>query len=269
MPSPPGRSACAGSPTSWSRRRRERSARRGSSSRTPGRLPGTTCSPPTTGSTSSATRSTGTGCARPSAAGAGGAHEAELAIRAPIPPGRYRLAFDLVLEHRYWLSEIGNAMLEVDVNVLPRDASGAVAHLPPEVEPAADWHERVRAAHEEGYAAVGGSLDAGRDRELRAYRPGGGRNPAFPSRSSARRSCRRSSRTARSPACRPGSPRATSPGSTTRGSQLDCDPIVDAAEDPRAEAERDDRRPRTGRRRPRRAGAVRRTWGRAARRSAG
>jgi hypothetical protein len=105
--------------------------------------------------------------------------DAELAIRAPIPPGPYRLAFDLVLEDRYWLSEIGNAMLEVEVTVLPRDASGAVAHLPPEVEPAADWHERVRAAHEEGYAAVAGSLDAGRHRELRAYRPGGGRNPAF------------------------------------------------------------------------------------------
>jgi hypothetical protein len=106
--------------------------------------------------------------------------DTELAIRAPIPPGRYRLAFDLVLERRYWLSEIGNAMLEVDVDVLQRDASAAVAHLPAEVEPAPDWHERVRAAHEEGYAAVGGSLNAGRDRDLRAYRPGGGRNPAFP-----------------------------------------------------------------------------------------
>jgi hypothetical protein len=105
---------------------------------------------------------------------------AGLEVRAPIPPGLYRLAFDLVLEDRYWLSEIGNAMLEIDLDVLPRDASGAVAHLPPEVEPAADWHERVRAAHQEGYAAVGGSLDAGRHRELRAYRPGGGRNPAFP-----------------------------------------------------------------------------------------
>jgi hypothetical protein len=106
--------------------------------------------------------------------------DAGLAVRAPIPPGRYRLAFDLVLEGRYWLSEIGNTMLEVDVEVVPRDAGPAVAHLPAEVEPGAEWHERVRAAHEEGYAAVGGSLDAGRDRELRAYRPGGGRNPAFP-----------------------------------------------------------------------------------------
>jgi hypothetical protein len=99
-------------------------------------------------------------------------------VRAPIPPGRYRLAFDVVLEHRFWLSEIGNRMLEVDVDVLPRDASGAVAHLPPELEPGPGWHDRVRAAHEEGYAAVGGAIES-RQRELRPYRPEGGRKPGF------------------------------------------------------------------------------------------
>src|SRR4051812_11904309 len=104
---------------------------------------------------------------------------AELPLRGWIPPGSYRLALDLVLEHRYWLSEIGNEMLVCDVQVVPRDASGAVAHLPPEVEPAADWHELVRAAHEEGYTAVGGAIDS-RERALRAYRPSAGRNPGFP-----------------------------------------------------------------------------------------
>jgi hypothetical protein len=99
-------------------------------------------------------------------------------VRAPMPPGRYRLAFDLVLEGRYWLSEIGNEMLLAEVDVGPRDAGAAVAHLPPEVEPAAGWHELVRAAHEEGFAAVGGALE-GRDRELRPYRAAGGRNPSF------------------------------------------------------------------------------------------
>ena len=94
----------------------------------------------------------------------GGRTTAALAVRAPMPPGRYRLAFDLVIENRYWLSEIGNTMLESDVDVGPRDASGRVAHLPPEVEPAPDWRELTRAAHEEGYAAVGGSIDAGRRR---------------------------------------------------------------------------------------------------------
>src|SRR5438552_3500241 len=28
--------------------------------------------------------------------------ELEAPVRAPIPPGRYRLAFDLVAEHRFW-----------------------------------------------------------------------------------------------------------------------------------------------------------------------
>ena len=104
---------------------------------------------------------------------------AELEIRAVMPPGRYRLAFDLVLEHRYWLSEIGNKLLEVGAQVIARDASAAVAHLPPEVERATDWHDLVRAAHEEGYTAVGGAIQS-RRRELRAYRPAGGRNPSFP-----------------------------------------------------------------------------------------
>jgi hypothetical protein len=103
----------------------------------------------------------------------------ELEVLGPIPPGHYRLAFDLVLEGRYWLSEIGNELLPVTLDVAKRDAAQAVAHLPPDAEPAANWHELVRAAHEEGYAAVGGSIDAGRRRELAAYRPGGGRNPAF------------------------------------------------------------------------------------------
>jgi hypothetical protein len=99
-------------------------------------------------------------------------------VRAPIPPGRYRLAFDLVLEERYWLSEIGNEMLTTDVDVGPRGVGSAVAHLPVEVEPAVDWHDLVREAHEEGFAAVGGAIES-RERALRPYRPGGGRNPSF------------------------------------------------------------------------------------------
>src|SRR6478672_2321267 len=99
-------------------------------------------------------------------------------VRAPMPPGRYRLAFDLVVENLCWLSEIGNELLSADVEVGPRDASLAVAHLPPGVEPASDWHTLVRAAHEEGFAAVGGAIDS-RERALRPYRAGGGRNPSF------------------------------------------------------------------------------------------
>ena len=109
----------------------------------------------------------------------------QLALRGPIPPGHYRLAVDLVEEHRFWLAEIGNPAYEEDAEVLPRDASGALAFLGEGTEPAADWHERVRALHEEGYAAVGGAIEAERGLlrrgagELAPYEPGGGRHPRF------------------------------------------------------------------------------------------
>jgi hypothetical protein len=104
-----------------------------------------------------------------------------LALRAPIPPGRYRLAVDLVEEHRFWLAELGNMPLEEDVEVARRDASDARAFLPEGAEPADDWHARVRELHEEGYAAVGGAIEARRGPpELAPYAPGGGRHPRFP-----------------------------------------------------------------------------------------
>jgi hypothetical protein len=100
--------------------------------------------------------------------------EREVEIRGPIPPGRYRLAFDLVDEHRFWLAELGNFTPELEVDVAARDASGARLF-------GADADtEQVRAAHEEGYAAVGGSIEMRRrPRELEPYAPGGGRNPGF------------------------------------------------------------------------------------------
>jgi hypothetical protein len=104
----------------------------------------------------------------------------EMEIRGPIPPGRYRLAVDLVEEHRFWLAELGNTPLEEAVDVGPRNAAGARAYLPEGAEPSADWHERVRALHEEGYSAVGGAVDARRMPELAPYAPGGGRHPRFP-----------------------------------------------------------------------------------------
>ena len=51
------------------------------------------------------------------AVGPGETLRQELALRAPIPPGRYRLAVDLVEEHRFWLAELGNPPLEEDVEV--------------------------------------------------------------------------------------------------------------------------------------------------------
>jgi len=59
------------------------------------------------------------------------------------------------------------------------------AELPTGVAPAADWEERVRAAHAEGYGVVAGSIawEGGaahrRPHELEPYLPGGGRQPGF------------------------------------------------------------------------------------------
>ena len=98
----------------------------------------------------------------------------ELDVRGPIPPGRYKLAFDLVDEDRFWLAELGNFTPELDVDVAPRDASGARLF-------GADGDtEQIAAAHREGYAAVGGSVELRhRPGELEPYAPGSGRNPAF------------------------------------------------------------------------------------------
>lgn len=127
--------------------------------------------------------------------------EVDADVRGPIPPGSYRLAFDLVLEQRYWLAEIGNTPLEVAITVRPRiqrrlaavgadatrqeealvapEEAEAIAHLAPGVEPAPDWSRRVLDAHQDGYAVVGGSIDAGRTKALTPWAPGTGRNPGF------------------------------------------------------------------------------------------
>ncbi len=105
-------------------------------------------------------------------------------LRAPIPPGRYRLAFDLVAEHRGWFSELGSPMLALDLQVGPREDEPETG-LPPQVEPADDYAERVRAAHAEGYAVVAGAIEtptglfARRPRALAPYEPGPGRVPGF------------------------------------------------------------------------------------------
>ena len=135
--------------------------------------------------------------------------ELETLVRAPQPPGRYRLAFDLVEEFRFWFEEIGSSPLHVDVEVLPRIAERrlsvvvrggtheetvtalahqeeplvdespvAVAYLVAGASPARDWSRRILDAHAEGFVAVGGSIMSP-DRALRPWAPGGGRNPAF------------------------------------------------------------------------------------------
>lgn len=125
----------------------------------------------------------------------GGSARAELRLRGPMPPGRYRLAVDLVDELRHWFGELGNEPVAQEVEVGPRierralavrlrpgdgrlaeetrralaaqaeplveseDEAEAVAHLAPGCLPAPDWSRRVLDAHAAGYAAVGGSLE--------------------------------------------------------------------------------------------------------------
>ncbi|MDX6451146.1 MAG: hypothetical protein QOH16_1195 [Gaiellaceae bacterium] len=105
----------------------------------------------------------------------------EAQVRGPMPPGPYRLAFDMVAEHRAWFSELGSAMLTFDLDVAPRRGEPR-ADLPPNVTPTEDWAERVRAAHAEGYAVVAGAIEWERGRRPRAladYAPGPGRLPGF------------------------------------------------------------------------------------------
>ena len=69
--------------------------------------------------------------------------ERDVPVRGPIPPGRYRLAFDLVAEHRAWFSELGSGMLAQDVDVRPRSGEPN-APLPESYERAAHWPQDAR-----------------------------------------------------------------------------------------------------------------------------
>jgi hypothetical protein len=133
--------------------------------------------------------------------------EFRVPLRGPVPPGPYRLAFDLVDEAHLWFSEVGGAQLAVDATVGPRierralavtgadpgvllgqeaiaapEEAVAVAHLAPGCEPAPDWSSRILDAHEQGYGLVGGAVDAGRGQRerLTPWAPGTGRHPSFP-----------------------------------------------------------------------------------------
>jgi hypothetical protein len=147
----------------------------------------------------------------PHAVEPGGTVEVDIPVLAPRPPGTYRLAFDLVEERRFWFQEVGSFPLELAVEVRPRIAERrlgvvvhggpdaeteaalaaqeeplvpedvvAVAHLVPGAVPAPDWSRLLLDAHAEGYAAVGGALEADGRAERRRFAPwapGGGRNP--------------------------------------------------------------------------------------------
>jgi hypothetical protein len=104
----------------------------------------------------------------------------EASIRAPMPPGRYRLSIDVVDEGRFWFGELGEQTLDADVDVTPRiDGEAETEVRLGDAEPADDWRQRVLAAHREGFAVVGGSVEGRRPRELEPYAPGPGRVPNF------------------------------------------------------------------------------------------
>jgi hypothetical protein len=144
---------------------------------------------------------------------------ATMTIAGPVPPGRYRLALDLVDGGRCWFSEVGNLSPEIEVEVSPRlarrrlrvritegqdeladvtrealarqeeevDGDGdATAFLAAGSRPRPDWSRRILDAHEEGYGVVGGAIEVeGSRRErrrlssLRPWAPGFGRAPEW------------------------------------------------------------------------------------------
>ncbi len=137
--------------------------------------------------------------------------EIELAVAAPIPPGPYRLSFELIEEHRFWFSEIGCSPLEIAIDVAPRIAerrlevrvhggpneataialaaqeepivdsdAAAIAHLVAGAIPPPEWSRILLDAHAEGWAAVGTAVvSQRRDRSLDPWAATGGRNPRF------------------------------------------------------------------------------------------
>jgi hypothetical protein len=149
----------------------------------------------------------------PKAVEPGEAVELSADVVAPRPPGGYRLAFDLVEEHRFWFQELGSTPLDLPVEVFPRiderrlrvvvhggsdpetdraltaqeevlvsEDAVAVAHLVPGAVPDPDWSRLLLDAHAEGFAAVGGAVEVAGRRERRLlarWAPGGGRNPRF------------------------------------------------------------------------------------------
>lgn len=109
-----------------------------------------------------------------------------VAVRAPIPPGRYRFALDLVAEHRAWFAEVGDGGPEEELDVRPRVEAerldeAAEVHLPQDWEFAPGAAELALAAHAEGYAVVAPSVDPPRRlrRALEPWRERAGRDPGF------------------------------------------------------------------------------------------
>ena len=67
------------------------------------------------------------GLRTPVAAEPGSSATVDVAVRAPIPPGHYRLSIDLVDESRFWFGELGEQTLDFEVDVLEREGDAGRA----------------------------------------------------------------------------------------------------------------------------------------------
>ena len=119
----------------------------------------------------------------PGAVGPGASATLELAVRAPMPPGTYGFALDLVAEHRAWFAELGGESASATVDVLPRTDARALrdAASVHAQSPSPEWESRALTLHAEGYAVVAGAIDAPRRlrNPLAPWAPGDGRVPGF------------------------------------------------------------------------------------------
>ena len=110
--------------------------------------------------------------------------ELEIVVRAPMPPGSYGFALDLVAEHRAWFAELGHEETPRDtVDVRPRIDAAALNDAATVYAPATtpEWEDGVMALHAEGYAVVAGAVSAPRRlrKQLAPWAPGPGRVPGF------------------------------------------------------------------------------------------
>src|SRR6266571_3858079 len=97
-----------------------------------------------------------------------------------VEPGR-QLELELTVAPRIGrrLAVQGVTVESQQEPLVPLHEAEAVAYLVDGCEPAPDWSRRVLDAHQEGYALVGGSIDAGRNPRLAPWSERSGRNPSF------------------------------------------------------------------------------------------
>jgi hypothetical protein len=110
--------------------------------------------------------------------------ELQITVRAPMPPGGYGFALDLVAEHRAWFAELGDEESPREtVDVRPRVDATTLGEAATVYAPSAtaEWERRVLALHAEGYAVVAGAIEAPRRlrKRLASWAPGPGRVPGF------------------------------------------------------------------------------------------